>query len=616
LLAVTAAARVVADLCIWLIPSAVFLRLYVGEYSLPATSIVPHARVVLTLWLALAAIRILAGIVLGWRIALWVSAFALAIGVTALLSYYSLVIMGLKGWGGVITWDLVRTYALQFPAFADALGLSLLPVAGALALTCAVVFTVALLYLRRFDWVPLLQQKITRGVMALVCGASFAIVGIEMYTFTAAPWTQEREPLSLSLHSSEASSALQSHKIDRVQAERLDRLEDLARASYVSPATAERRNVVLIVVDALRPDHLGLLGYPRDTTPHLDAIARKSVHTAALTLHASCAESMCGLASLSSSKYVHQISYRPITLTEVLKRNGYRVHLVLGGDHTHFYGLREMYGKVDTYFDGSMATEYYFNDDRLVLNKVASLPHWDGVPAMFQFHLMSAHMLGKRLDEYKVFAPAASYSITSKNEDRQGRPTATAVNYYDNGVRQTDAMIAQLLDELASKGYLSNAVVAITADHGELLGEHGLYAHARSAYEEVLRVPLIFLSFGYRPEKPINEQVIGSQVDVAPTILAEVGISKPATWVGVPLQDSYNTEITYFQEGNYAGLYDHRVAGKLWKYYIDMGTGTESAIDVTLNPTERDDAINLVPSTLKREWRSLVLPTARGGLLH
>ena len=605
--------RLATDMILWLIASGSFLALYVEVYALPATAILPHMRVVATLWLLLAALRILLHVSLKRSAVFWASSFVCAIGVIALLSYYTLVIVGLSSWGRVITWELVRTYAIQFPALLDALGLSPVRIAIVAFSGFALVLAAVLLHLRRFDWVPLLHQRISPSVVALVGVVSLSIVGIEAYGFAAAPWTQEREPLSLTLFPNEASRGMQAHQIDRIQAERLDQVEDAVRASYVPEQNAKRRNVVLIVVDALRPDHLALLGYARDTTPNLVAIAGKSAAgTNWVTLRASCAESTCGLLSIASSKYVHQFSNRPVTLVEVLKRSGYRVELILGGDHTNFYGLREAYGKVDTYFDGSMARDRYMNDDRLILDRVALLPHWDGAPTMFQFHLMSAHVLGKRQKEYEVFTPATNYSLRNYQESEGRKTSESAVNYYDNGVRQADAMIGQLLAQLTRKGYLSNAVVAITGDHGELLGEHGLYTHAKSAYEEVLRVPLILFSFGYRPERSIAAHVEGSQVDVAPTILAELGISKPRTWAGVALQQSQEARITYFQEGKFAGLHDHRTPSRAWKYYVDMSTSDERATDLALNPRERGDFAIDVPPALLREWRALVLPTARG----
>jgi arylsulfatase A-like enzyme len=172
-----------------------------------------------------------------------------------------------------------------------------------------------------------------------------------------------------------------------------------------------------------------------------------------------------------------------------------------------------------------------------------------------------------------------------------------------------------LLDDLAKKHYLSNAVVVITADHGELLGEHDLYTHAKSAYDEVLRVPFIMLSFGYQPRQRLDDRLRGSQVDVAPTILAELGMAKPVTWDGMALQSAPSGRIIHFQEGGYAGLYDERTPGQFWKYYMDVQTGAEVAIDVASNPAERPDpsAATVAPE-LKREWRELVLPTVRGGV--
>jgi len=608
-------ARLAADLFLWLVTSATFLALYVGVYALPSAAIVPHFRAVAVLWLTLAAVRMLAYILPNRRIVFWVSSAIMATGVTTLLCYYALVILGLNSWGRVITWDLIRTYAIQLPALLDALELSPLFISAFACSIFGLVLAAVLLHLSRFDWVPLLHLRVSRGVVALVGVASLAIGGIEVYAFTAAPWAKEREPLSLTLFANEASSGIQAHRIDRILAERLDQAEDAVRASYAPQPTAKRRNVILIVVDALRPDHLKFFGYPRNTTPNLVAIASKlASRTSRLVLRASCAESACGLLSLASSKYVHQFSFRPLTLSEVLNRNGYRVHLILGGDHTNFYGLREAYGKVDTYYDGSMARDRYMNDDRLILDRVALLPHWDGEPTMFQFHLMSTHALGSRQRDYEVFAPATNYSMRNYANSIGRRASESAVNYYDNGVLQADAVIGQLITDLTKKGYLSDAVVVITADHGELLGEHGLYTHAKSTYEEVLRVPFIMFTFGYRPEQAIGDQVQGSQVDVAPTILAELGMSKPATWVGVPLQSGHEVAITYFQEGHYAGLYDHRVPGHVRKYYVNTNTGLEKAVDLASNPTERDDITVVIPPALNREWRALVLPTVRNNL--
>jgi hypothetical protein len=274
----------------------------------------------------------------------------------------------------------------------------------------------------------------------------------------------------------------------------------------------------------------------------------------------------------------------------------------------HFYGLREAYGNVDTYFDGSMAKGYYMNDDRLLFGAVHGLPAWDGVPAMFQFHLMSAHALGRRQPQFQSYSPAANYAV-AVNQDDSGAPSQAGVNFYDNGVRQADSVMAELLHALNDKGYLRNALVVITADHGELLGEHRAYGHAKGVYEEVLRVPLLLMSFGYKPSCPVGDGVRGNQVDIAPTILAELGMPLPATWSGAALQEGRSLDFAYFQQAPFAGAYDWRGAG--WKYAIDMRSGQETVAAISESAVERQDA---PPPELLRQWRAQVMPTVPGGL--
>ena len=151
-------------------------------------------------------------------------------------------------------------------------------------------------------------------------------------------------------------------------------LEDAARAGYRPNPAAARRNVILIVVDALRPDHMGVNGYARDTTPNLSRLAKAGVVRNIGVAHASCSESSCGLLSLASSKYVHQFSSRPFTLQQVLVQHGYRIHLILGGDHTNFYGLKESYGKVDSYFDGSDEYGVAWDDPAIAMPWGAEAP--------------------------------------------------------------------------------------------------------------------------------------------------------------------------------------------------------------------------------------------------
>jgi glucan phosphoethanolaminetransferase (alkaline phosphatase superfamily) len=591
------AGRLALDVAAWYLLPAAFLALAVAWRFLPAEAVAPHLRVMLMPLLALFLFRL----AVASRLA---AALLTAALLAVMLAYYALVLVGLRSWGRVITWDLMKSYGAQAFTLADALELSVPLALGALALAVLALVAAAWLYLRRFDWAGAARRAASAPLLAVVLSCGGALLGIELYNFLAAPPTGRFEPVSLTFYPEEAAWDFQGHDIDRLKAARLDAAEDAERAAYRPAAAADRKNVILIVVDALRADHMGVYGYPRDTTPNLSRLEKAGALRKAPAVRAACASSLCGLLSIAGSRFLHQFSERPMTLQQALRRHGYRIHLVLSGDHTLFYGMRKAYGEVDSFFDAREKNYRYMNDDRLVLERLAGFPAWDGEPVMIQFHLMSVHVLGSR--HGARFTPAANYAL-HRERGPDGGPSERAVNYYDNGVLQADAMIQGILQTLEAKGYLKNSVVAITGDHGEAIGEHGRFQHANSVHEEVLRVPFVLLSYGYRPARAIDQQPLASQVDIAPTLLAELGMPRPRTWRGVPLQERVPRDFVYFQELWEVGLFDLRDPAALWKYWIDRKSGEEHAFNLSLDPGERRDAIAEAPPERRRAWRLRVL---------
>lgn len=590
------------DLVSWFLLPIAFLSVYVSRYPVSTKAIVPHLHLILIVWVLLVSLRLTYGRFIPREgFSRHISALILSLALFAVLVYYTIVIVGLESWGQVVTWDLIKSYARQFGALMDAVGVAPITVVGAIALLYVAVHLLARCITRR-DWTWHLARSMPGWLCAFVISANFIIVAVTGYAFVFAWEARNDEPISMTIFPAEAMDLLQAHSIDRIAAQKQDSLEDAARAQYV-PHPIEPTNVILIVVDALRPAHLGPYGYSRVTTPTLDQLAAQGRLRTVRNVHASCAESSCGLLSLLTSKFVHQFSQHPFALTEVLRLHGYRIHFILGGDHTNFYGLRAAYGQVDSYFDAADAPGHYANDDRLVVDRVAKLAQWDAKPAMLQLHLMSAHVLGKRHEDSLRYVPADNYAVRGF-KSRANR--ASFVNYYDNGVLQADKIIGELLALLEAKGYLDRALVVITADHGEALGEHDVYAHANSVREEEIKIPLMLLAFGYEP-KPLLDRKIVSQVDIAPTILAELGIPQPSTWAGVPLQESFRREVSFVQQSTQVGLIHYTDDTGLWKYWIDHHTQDEFAFDLVNDPGERINAVGALPSVLKKEWVSLLL---------
>jgi glucan phosphoethanolaminetransferase (alkaline phosphatase superfamily) len=595
--------RIAADLVLWYGIVAAFLLLYVRVYAQPASAVAPHLAVIALPFAAMALARLFLSRLITHATLNRAVASMLTFAVLALLLvYYLFVLVGLRSWGGVVDWSVIPTFFEEGPEFLDALGVPRALVIGALGLVAACLFAGCWVYLGRYDWTA--SVRLSNAAVIACLAAGFAILAVASYDFVNAPWAAQSEPVSLTLFPDAGARNLEGHLVNPQTARSLDSVEDRARAAYVpaDTATANRRNLIMIVVDALRPDHMGVLGYARDTTPNLSRLERTR-EVRRWIAHSSCANTICGLMSLANSKFPRRLSLRPFSLTEVLRRNGYRVHLILSGDHTHFYGMKDLYGAADSFYDGNSARRrgYFLNDDQLVVDRLASMPSWDGVPTMFQFHLMSVHVLAKH-DDSGGFQPARGYLPTSAEDiGAPGRRDDSAINFYDNGVVKADATIAQLLDILRDKGYLRNTLVVITADHGESLGEHGLYGHGNSVREEVLRIPLLLVSYGYGSSARIDPHRQALQVDIAPTILAEFGIPQPQTWVGKPLQQPAGPAFAYFDERLYTGLFDMRVPGKLWKYWVDVQG--EHAFDLSGDPHETRDLIAGVPGALRREWR-------------
>lgn len=604
----------VLDVLAWQAMPAMFLFLYVSRNHVPAEAIGPHLRLMCLPLIALLTFRL--GIALwGWRPAAARVAGALAASLLLglILAYYVLVLVGLQTWGRVVSWELITSYGAQFFKLADALDVGAPVAIGVPILVYSGLFIAAWIYLRYFDWAPHLRRTLSTRLIAFMMLAAGMVWAVELYRFAAGPPTEVSEPVSLTFFPNDGVWDVQGHAVDRLMAANLDAAEEAARRAYVPAASKQRKNVVLIVVDALRPDHMGIYGYRRDTTPHLSRLQSAGMLRKTDSMRASCANSFCGLLSISTSKFLHQFSEGAITVQEVLRRHGYRIHMILSGNHVMFYGLRKAYGPVDSYFDGHERRSLdYVNDDRLVLERVAGLPAWDGEPVMIQFHLMSAHPLGARHGSGATYAPAANYALpVSREVESSQRPSERAINYYDNGVLQADAVIGGILEALGRKGYLENTVVAITADHGEALGEHGMFAHANSVREEVLRVPFVLVSYGYRPAA-LDGHALASQIDIAPTLLAELEMPRPRTWKGVPLQASASRDFLYFQELWEAGLYDVRDEANVWKYWTNLKTGEEYAFNLSVDPRERLNAIDQVPGALSRAWRGHLL--AKGAL--
>jgi arylsulfatase A-like enzyme len=101
---------------------------------------------------------------------------------------------------------------------------------------------------------------------------------------------------------------------------------------------------------------------------------------------------------------------------------------------------------------------------------------------------------------------------------------------YDGEIRYTDEVIGKLLASLETLGFLNNAIVVVTSDHGEEFGEHGGVLHGGKLFEELLHVPLIIGGAGI--DRGVVDPSLVSLVDIAPTLLSLAGLKIPDVMEG------------------------------------------------------------------------------------
>ncbi|CAN7180944.1 sulfatase-like hydrolase/transferase [Acidovorax delafieldii] len=592
----------VLGVLIWFAPACFFLSLFLYRHEGNGEGAILHLQVVGILFLLVTCIRAVCYRCLPLRPAAFIGAMAYTGLLAALLAYYVAALIGLDGWGRLISWALIATYATQSDYLLKSLGIYPEFFWGIVVLFYLVFLGILhSLFLRR-DGLRSFVLRVSDFTWIGATAATVAVGTLFFWRFQEFPMAADGEPLSVMFYPELVGEKFQSHY--KFHSKALGESEKLLRQSYLPSNSINSANVILIVVDALRADHLSINGYARQTTPYLQELLSSGQWKNFGKIYSVCAESACGLMALSSSRNIHLFIDHPITLQEALKRNGYGIHLVLGGDHTNFYGLRKAYGEVDSYFDASMNKGRYVNDDAAVIDQLASFPTYGGNPTFMQFHLMSAHGLGARENSLAPFQPSRNYygdigaRILLKNDGR----TMEYVNYYDNGVRKADDVIKSLMNMLRSKGYLKNTIVVITADHGEYLGEGGQYGHAKGVGEPVLGIPMLLGRYGggYILNK-FGDNLM-SQIDIAPTVLHELGISIPASWAGLPMQ-SQGRRFAYFQQNRAYGLIEKKSDGSVWKYWMDAGKTTEHLYEISADPSEANNRSNTLEAEQRSQWR-------------
>ncbi len=360
--------------------------------------------------------------------------------------------------------------------------------------------------------------------------------------------------------------------------------------------------VLLISLDTLRADRVG-----GELTPNLDAFAREAVVFE--SAYAQANETLFSHASLFTSRYpseLGRLSYgfhlpeQVPTLAEILSSYGYRTGAaVAGGQLSPGQGLERGFDQwevpadwgslyhtvpaalswLDALDDGAPwlllvhgydAHHRYLKPPPFGLLETAPGYAGPGVDAVvdptgtariFGGWLHAGQQLGELFDfrDARLLGPGFQRRLRAavRRPDSLALPLGARAEdhirgVYDGAVRYADALFGVLMAELERRGVLDRALVVVFSDHGESLGERGVYNHRYSLSDEDLHVPLMIRPPGGTPGRRVAEPV--ALLDVSPTVLDWIGAELPAGVRGRSLAPALRGEPadagrTIFSEG-------------------------------------------------------------------
>lgn len=359
-------------------------------------------------------------------------------------------------------------------------------------------------------------------------------------------------------------------------------------------AAANQPNVILITLDTVRADRMGFLGSKRGLTPHLDELAAQSVvfehaYSQAPITPVSHATILSGTFPQYHGirNFGDRLPSSVPFLPDILHAQGYHTgafvgSIILDPKNGFASGFERGFDVYNAGFHrqktGERREASMQRRGEVTLGLVLQwLGQQQGGPFFLWFHLWDAH------DPYNPPEPF-----------RSRFPNAP----YNGGIAYVDDIVGKLLDYLRSQGLYDNALIAVAADHGESLGEHGELTHSIFLYDATIHVPLLLKLPGNRLEGK-HVGATASLVDLAPTLLDALGQTPPPAMQGASLLPLIGNLHPIIRPSFATGDHSERSFG--WSALTSLRVGNQFYVrapkpelyDLTSDPAEK---INLYPA--------------------
>lgn len=261
----------------------------------------------------------------------------------------------------------------------------------------------------------------------------------------------------------------------------------------------EDYNIILIIIDALRPDHMGCYGYARDTTPFLNSFSEDAFIFE--RAYAQASHTRTSLPSFAFSRYQpfagEKWRYQGRTMAELLKEHGYVTLSVI------FYRLGDVFLRgYDRFSVPESNPKIWDESDPFIPLALNHIDEAGGNKFFLWLHLPYPHH------------PYTTHNNIQKFGNKD-------IDRYDNEISYTDTLVRNFYEELGKKRLLDKTIMIVTADHGEEFFDHGGQYHNSTVYNEQVRVPLLLKIPGMQGRR-IYENV--QLIDLSATLLSLAGV--------------------------------------------------------------------------------------------
>jgi arylsulfatase A-like enzyme len=378
-------------------------------------------------------------------------------------------------------------------------------------------------------------------------------------------------------------------------------------------SSLQSANLLIVVLDAARADHAGCYGYPRETTPNIDAIAAESLvfeqhfsqfpHTRSSTV------------SLFTGQYpdTHGVYGHGGTppegpsLAQALRATGFETAFFSGWlVASPVMGIGGEFEFVSAPTRGRGGRRSRAVSRRNPGDVASNVSDWlhRRPPGRFlaYLHLLQPHPPYEPPEEFvELFRSKPPHlwrgrlpSREIKHTSRREMSLRQIVNLYDANYRYADEAVGELVRLLEQEDSLDNTLLIITSDHGEAFGEHGYEGHREGVYDEHLHVPLLMRFPG--DGAPVGRvRALTETVDIFPTVLHLLGLDTPETVQGkslVPLITGATPRVRDFVFARAEGKPEsYLIRDENWALILFRGGELRALYDLAEDPWQTRNVI-------------------------